>query len=426
MSEETTIEQANRDEAQWVVLGTLFDGNLDPKQALRLAREVADAGGIELFDAEWSCELWRRAAQALKAGKPPARYVLLKQVETVPMDMIGKLGDSVLPISFSEQTYLPELCASARERKIRRAMREAVEGGNIDKALHTCREAQRIIQKEKTKPDICNEALDDWTEALKRPGQISGITSGLIDLDRLTWGWQNENLIIIGARPSQGKTALLLTFARTSAVVANIPTLFITLESSQKELMKRLACQIARANQTDLRGGQPTERDMINLGPAFSKISAAPIYFADCSGMSITGIQSVARRLAEDFSIRIILVDYLQKIKPAERHEKRTYEVAQSSEGLKILAKELNLPVIAAAQLNREPEKQKGRQPVLSDLADSGQIERDADLVALLHKDKKGGMWLLLSKFRDGPTGVVKLQFIPAYAAFESASRIDD
>lgn len=420
------IEQAEIDAAQFVVLGTILGGILPVEQTLEAARIAKDFGGLELFDAEWAVELWRRIEASMAKGKPPHEFLWIKQVEHVPVDIIGKLGDSCLPIGLVEAVYLPELAAASRERKIRRAMKEAADGGDVEKALAICRESQQERKKEKSKADICNEALDDWTEALNRPGQISGVTSGLADLDRITGGWQAENLVIIGARPSQGKTALLIGMSRSTAVEHKIPTLFLSLESSPKELIKRMACQIANASQTRLRDGEPTKSEMARLGPAFSEIHSAPIYFVDCSGMSIATIQNMTRRIVKNYGIKFVVVDYLQKIKPSEKHEKRTYEVAQASEGLKNLAKELNVPIVVAAQLNREPEKQKGRAPVLSDLADSGQIERDADIVGLLHRDKEGQTWLMISKFRDGPTGSVKLVFEPSSAKFKNASRVED
>lgn len=425
MNDMNEMEQARLDDAQWVTLATIFDCCTEPHDALEMAKFVQKQGGIELFDAEWSCELWRRAQAAINDSVPPSRYILVKQVEPIPMEIISRLGDNALPVDFVQNEYLPRLILAANKRKMIRAMKKAIEGGSIEEALETCKNAQTVSIPQKTKSEICNEALKEWEKAAEHPGEISGVTTGLPDLDHLTWGWQPENLVIIGARPSHGKTALLIGLARAAAFEKNVPTLFITLESSPKELLKRLACQIGRVSQARLRGGYAIEQDLKSLVPSFIQIHKKPIWFSDCSGMSITTIQNATRRIVKNFGIKLILVDYLQKIRPAERHEKRTYEVAQASEGLKILAKELGIPVIAAAQLNREPEKQKGRAPVLSDLADSGQIERDADIVLLLHK-KPESTWLTIAKFRDGPVGAVELKFDRECARFDNMSKNRD
>ena len=287
--------------------------------------------------------------------------------------------------------------------------------------------ATRNPKKKATKTEVINSALDDWETAFKNPGKLTGVPTGLIDLDKLTYGWQAENLIIIGARPSQGKTSMVLGFAR-AAMDAGMTTLFITLESSEKELIKRMACQIAKANQSHLRGGVASDREMRNLLPAVDKIKNGCIYFDDCTGMTIAHVQSQIRAYHKAFGIKLVIVDYLQKIKPDEKKEKRTYEVAQSSEGLKAVAKELGVPIIAAAQVSREQEKQKGRLPILSDLADCGQIERDADIVGLIYKnqEKDGTITysLILAKYRDGPTDIVDLAFLPSCACFESKAKI--
>jgi replicative DNA helicase len=327
--------------------------------------------------------------------------------------------------SICEEAYLPDLITAAQDRAFRRACKKGVDGASVGRVLTEIKEASLFQKPGKTKDQVCAEIINEWQEAFDHPDTITGITSGLNDLDRLTWGWQKENLIIIGARPSQGKTAMLLGFAKASAVEQKLPTLFMTLESSPKELIKRLACQIASADQTALRSGMADERQMTRLIPAFSKITESPIYFANCTGFNISQLQNTARAYHQDKGVKLIIVDYLQKIKPSERNEKRTYEVAQASEGLKALATELEIPIISAAQINREPEKNKGRTPVLSDLADSGQIERDADIVGLIHKTDDAHL-LILAKFRDGPTGSVYLHFRRECAMFCNGIKIHD
>lgn len=272
--------------------------------------------------------------------------------------------------------------------------------------------------------DIIPKVLDDWESAGQRKGQCSGVRSGLLDLDRKTSGWQNQNLIVIGARPSMGKTAILAGFAIHAALEDRVPTAFFSVESSEIEITKRFACMVSRTDQTRWRDGTASEEDFAALFAANARIRKAPLYIVDCPGAAVAHIAIKARELKATHGIRLICVDYLQKIKPDTREEKRTYEVAQVSEGLKNIAKELQLPVITAAQLNREYEKQKGRAPMIGDLADSAQIEKDADIVGLLYA-KDTERQLLIAKFRDGPTGIVRLTFLPHCARFENAARID-
>lgn len=411
-----------------VTLGTLIEGNASHAEACDLCGQIHDSGGVELFTDEWSREIWLRAQAAWRDGKHPSAYRTITQTVDLGAAMIAEVMQQGCSALIVEDVYLPELKKYHGDRTIKSAFKTVVDGANPESAIEVFNNVKSANVKHKSKAELSNEAIEDWAEAFKHPGQISGITSGISALDALTWGWQRENLIIIGARPNQGKTAMLLGFARAAAVEKHIPTLFITLESSTKELIKRLACQIAEADQVRLRGGQASERDMCALTPAFSKINHAPLFFADCTGMPVNAIRTICRSFESSHGIKLVIVDYLQKVKPNEKHEKRTYEVAQASEGLKSIAKEMDLPVIAAAQLNREPDKQngkgKGRAPIVSDLADSGQIERDADIIGLIHKqtsdDGNVRYSLLLAKVRDGPAGTVNMGFTPKYARFEN------
>lgn len=425
----TEIESKQAEETERTVIGTLLAGVLSEREATEVAVAVKEAGGLKLFNIEIYSELWRRVDAALADRKHPWAYATIEQVEPVPVVEVLKIMESNVSGILIEEVYLPELIERANERRIRDACREVAEGGSITKGI----EALKTVgpsTKPQTKEQVANEIIDEWEEAAKHPGKITGIDTGLADLNRMTWGWQPQSLVIIGARPSKGKTALLLGFARAAAIEHDVPTLFVTLESSVKELTKRLICQISRANQTDLRGGLAEEKETKGLPSAVALVNRKPIYFIDSSGKTIGAIQSSIRQFVSQLGIKLVIVDYLQKIRPIERNEKKTYEVAQASEGLKIIAKELNIPVISAAQVNREPEKKAGRAPALSDLADSGQIERDADVVGLINvttpKEGRPEYSLIMAKMRDGPIGFVPLHFTPECARFDNASKIDE
>ena len=423
MTNETQIELSEA-----VVIGTLLAGILPEKEATELSNAVKNSGGLTLFWNQIHCELWRRIDAALADRKVPWAYATLKQVEDVPVSDVLKIMNDHVSGHLIEQVYLPELVAASKDREARRICSDVAGGADLSSNLQKLARInfRSAAAHSQTKSEVANAIIDQWEQAAKTPGKITGIDTGLIDLNKITWGWQPENLIIIGARPSRGKTALLIGFARAAAIDGGVPTLFVTLESSITELTRRLACQMSQSNQMKLRGGEPGDKDIPALVSAFGQINSKPIHFMDCSGQSIGAIQTAVKSFVSNMGIRLVVVDYLQKIKPMQHNEKKTYEVAQASEGLKILAKECGIPVVSAAQLNREPEKskEKGRAPRLSDLSDSGQIERDADVVGLIHCDA-GQYSLIIAKHRDGPVGLVKLHFTPACARFDNAARGD-
>jgi replicative DNA helicase len=275
----------------------------------------------------------------------------------------------------------------------------------------------------------------DLEARLALQGALTGIPTGFADLDKLTDGLQPQELAILGARPSMGKTALALGLAAHAAFRENVPTLFVSLEMSTAAILRRLAAMEAKVPLKGLRAGVLTPPNFPALISFNARLSKAPIWFLDAvSGTSVGRVMSSVRQHVAEHGVRLVVVDYLQKIRGDERFEKKTYEVASVSSALKGLAVTQNIHVLAAAQLNREPERDKGRSPRLSDLADSGQIERDADLIALLarhstDKDPTGASaTLLVGKQRDGETGLVHLTFNGPYCRFENAAKpeLDD
>jgi len=279
-----------------------------------------------------------------------------------------------------------------------------------------------------------HEVIDDWQHAFQHPGELTGVPTSLADLDEMTSGWQKEHLIIIGGRPSQGKTALILQFAAHAAVRNQIPTLLFSLESSAKECVKRILCNLSATDQTGFRRGKPRAGDFDKVTPMVPRVTGSPLYIIDTPGLSISQVQAITREHFRKHQIKLACLDYVQKVRADNKQEKRTYEVAQVTEGLKTVAREIGIPFIAAAQLNREPDKVKekgGREPRLSDLGDSGQIERDADVVGLLYhwteeentKDETRRSALLIAKMRDAPIGAVDLYFQKEFGRFENAGK---
>ena len=260
------------------------------------------------------------------------------------------------------------------------------------------------------------------------PGSIIGVPSGIIDLDKLTAGFQNGDLIILAGRPSMGKTALALTIARNAAIENKSATAIFSLEMSSDQLGQRLLTSEARVDNALVRRGSPNIK-WKNINIASGKLAQAPLYIDDTPALSILDLRSRARRLKRERNIELLIVDYLQLMQGPKNSENRQNEISQITQSLKALAKELDIPVIALSQLSRAVEQRTKKEPMLSDLRESGAIEQDADLVIFLYRpavydkedqDLKGLAYLIVAKQRNGPTGRVTATFIDTYARFDN------
>jgi replicative DNA helicase len=281
--------------------------------------------------------------------------------------------------------------------------------------------------------DLVMEAIETIETLYERRGALTGLPTGFKDLDRLTSGLHPAEMIVVAARPSMGKTALAMNIAEHVALVAKHPVAVFSLEMSNQQLVQRLLCSRARVNLQKLRDGFLSERDFPNLTQAASKLSESQMYIDDTAGLSILELRAKARRLKQMYNIQLIVIDYLQLLRSTSRRaqDNRQLEIAEISAGIKGLAKELNLPIIVLAQLNRQPEARSGGKPRLSDLRESGSIEQDADLVALLVRsevyeddeearaEKAGEAELIIAKQRNGPVGEVRLTFLKEFTRFE-------
>ena len=261
------------------------------------------------------------------------------------------------------------------------------------------------------------------------PGSTIGVPSGIIDLDKLTAGFQKGDLIIIAGRPSMGKTALALTVARNAAIESKSPTAIFSLEMSSDQLGQRLLTSEARVDNSHVRRGSLPSGKWKNINIASGKLAQAPLYIDDTPALSILDLRSRARRLKRERNIELIIVDYLQLMQGPKNSENRQNEISQITQSLKALAKELNIPVIALSQLSRAVEQRTKKEPMLSDLRESGAIEQDADVVVFLYRpsvyekedqDLKGLAYLIVAKQRNGPTGRVTATFIDTYARFDN------
>lgn len=270
-----------------------------------------------------------------------------------------------------------------------------------------------------------NQMIYDLQRRFDLNGQLAGIDTGFHLMNALTDGIQYGEQTIIAARPSMGKTAIGLNIFQKAVFELKIPSLFISLEMSTAALMKRLLSSYMSIPMGDIRKGSYSKNDFGNFSRFKAVCCGVPMYVANAvSGSSIGEISSTVRHYCKRHDVKFVVIDYLQKIKASEKQEKKTYEIGDVSGRLKSLAVDTGAAMLTLAQLNRESEKDKGRMPRISDLADSGQIERDGDTIMLIHRDrsdKTGATKIIVAKQRDGEVGVVDLLFNGKFCRFENA-----
>jgi len=298
----------------------------------------------------------------------------------------------------------------------------------------------RFKDKTASMKDQVMEAIHAIEALYDRRGAITGLPTGFAELDKMLDGLHAAEMIVIAARPSMGKTALAMNIAEHIALEAKQPVAVFSLEMSTSQLVQRLLCSRARVNLGSVRNGFLAERDFPALTAAASKLAESKIFIDDTPGLSILELRAKARRLSSQHGIKAIFIDYLQLLRSTSRRaqDNRQLEIAEISSGLKALSKELSIPIVVLAQLNRNPEQRSGDskgRPRLSDLRESGSIEQDADVVGLLvreeyyaendeeKKESEGKATLIIAKQRNGPVGDVPLTFLKEYTRFENRAR---
>ena len=291
----------------------------------------------------------------------------------------------------------------------------------------------RISDSAKPMKDPTHEAMNVIAKMMMKKGELTGVSSGFKDLDNLTWGFQRQEMIVLAARPSMGKTSLALNFAESAALPQRreaVATLVFSLEMSAAQLALRMLCSRARVNLKLLREGllARTGDDNTRLVAVADEFSKAPIFIDDSSHLTIMELRAKTRRLHARRKLGLVIVDYLQLLSPADSQVPREQQVAEASRGLKALAKELDVPVIVLSQLNRSSEKE-NRAPRLADLRESGSIEQDADVVLMLARPRDAdekfqvaadSAELIVAKQRNGPVGELKLTFLRDITRFEN------
>jgi replicative DNA helicase len=282
--------------------------------------------------------------------------------------------------------------------------------------------------------DLVKASLEKLEELYNNSAAITGVPSGFEELDGMTAGFQPGEMTILAARPSMGKTALSLNIAMNAALREDKKVAYFSVEMAKESVMMRMLASEARIPMSHLRVGQLDERAWPKLIHTAAKMSEAPIFIDDTSGISPFEIRAKARRLKAKHGLDMIMIDYLQLMGLKQKMDSREREVSEISKTLKAIAKELQVPVIALAQLNRGVEGRSDRRPMLSDLRESGSIEQDADIIMMIYREDyydrdnpeiKGVAEIIIGKQRNGPTGVVKLRWQPEYGIFSNLLQQD-
>ena len=276
--------------------------------------------------------------------------------------------------------------------------------------------------------DLLNETMEEIEAASGRTDDLIGVPTGFLELDELTNGLHPGQMIVVAARPAVGKSTLGIDIARAAAIKHNMAAAVFSLEMSRTEITMRILSAEATIQLQDLRKGLKNQEQWTKLARIMGKISNAPLFIDDSPNMSLMEIRAKCRRLKQQHNLRIVVIDYLQLMSSGKKVESRQQEVAEFSRALKLLAKELEVPVIAISQLNRGPEQRTDKRPQMSDLRESGSIEQDADVVILLHRDRSdperdGEADVIVAKHRNGPTKDIVLAFQGHYSRFNNMAR---
>ncbi len=304
--------------------------------------------------------------------------------------------------------------------------------GEVDDVVDAAQQEVYQVTDKRTSEDyaplsaIMEATLDEIEAISNRGGEMTGVPTGFADLDELTNGLHGGQMVIVAARPAVGKSTLALDLCRAASIQANQTSVIFSLEMTRNEITMRLLSAEAKIPLNHMRNGHMTDDDWQKLARKMGEVSAAPLFIDDSPNMTMMEIRAKARRLKQRHDLRLIVIDYLQLMTSGKKVESRQLEVSEFSRQIKLLAKELNVPVVALSQLNRGPEQRSDKRPLLSDLRESGSIEQDADMVILLHREdvyekestRPGEADLIVAKHRNGPTRDVVVAFQGHYSRF--------
>jgi len=360
-------------------------------------------------------------------------------------EYLGVLPDKV-PLAANAERYIKIVEEKSILRQLIKASNELVELGyaqneEVEAIMDQAEKKIFDIMQGKNQKgfsvikDVLIESFAEIEKLYNQKEPITGVPTGFADLDYKTAGLHNSDLVLVAARPAMGKSAFALNIASNAAINAKVPVAIFNLEMSKAQLVNRMLCSEAMVDSNKIRTGRIEEDDWVKLATALRPLSEAPIYIDDTAGISIAEIRAKCRKLKLEKNVGLVVIDYLQLIQGSgKRNASREQEISEISRSLKILAKELDIPVIALSQLSRAAEQRADHRPMLSDLRESGAIEQDADIVMFLYRDdyynpdtdKKNIAEVILAKHRAGSTGTVELLWMGNYTKFANIERYRD
>ena len=431
----------NSVEAEQSVLGSLI---ID-KETVPIATELLKS---EDFYREDHKEIFEAILDLFESGKPIDIISIKEQLSlrgtlegTGGIEYLSNMADMV-PTTANVRHYSKIVEEKSMLRKLIRAANEIINMGfeGSEEVSMIMDQAQKkvfdVLQRRSMQgfvpiKDVLIETFDKLEELYNAKGTITGVPTGFVDLDNKTSGMHPSDLILIAARPAMGKTAFALNIAQHAAIHARVPVAVFSLEMSRDQLVNRVLCSEAMVDSQRIRTGKLEEEDWPKMAKALGPLSEAPIYIDDTPGLSVMEIRAKCRRLKLEKNLGLVVIDYLQLMQGRGKTENRQQEISEISRSLKILAKEINVPVITLSQLSRAAETRADHRPILSDLRESGAIEQDADLVMFLYRDdyynpeseKKNIAEVILAKHRNGSTGVVELAWLGQYTKFANLDR---
>ncbi|MBA2345089.1 MAG: replicative DNA helicase [Rubrobacter sp.] len=416
---------------------------------------VAETLVAEDFYSEVHRIIYRATMSLYSKGEPIDQLTLTNELRSI--DEYDKIGGR--PYVFRLVESVPTASNAGRYAEIVRAkalLRAVIDAGSrisedafrepedVNEALDA---AEQLIYnvsnrnlRDRLSPvsELASSALEMIQRLYEQEGEVTGVETGFDDLDRLTTGFHKSDLVVLAARPAMGKTAMALNAIWHAAGVQKMPVAIFSLEMSKEQLVQRLISQTTRIPTQALRSGNVKAEDWPKLVRGVGEVSEAPIWIDDTAGVTLMEMRAKVRRLASQLQTRgetplsLVVVDYLQlMIGQGNRNDNRQQEIAEISRGLKVLARDLDVPVLAIAQLSRAVEQRHDKRPLLSDLRDSGAIEQDADMVMFLYRDEyynpdsddKGIAEVIVGKHRNGPTGKIQLAWMEQYTKFASLAR---
>ena len=358
------------------------------------------------------------------------------------LEYLAELPEKV-PTTANAMKYIKIVEEKSTLRRLIRTANEIIDLGydqteDVEDIMEAAEKKIFNIMQEKNQKgysplkDVLVESFTQLEELYNKKQHITGVPTGFAELDYKTAGLHGSELILIAARPAMGKTAFALNIATNAAVRANVPVAVFSLEMSKEQLVNRILCSEAMVDSNKVRTGKLEEDDWAKLAGAIGPLSEAEIYIDDTPGINVTEIRAKCRKLKLEKNIGMVVIDYLQLVQGSnKRNGSREQEISEISRSLKILAKELNVPVIALSQLSRAAEQRPDHRPMLSDLRESGAIEQDADIVTFLYRDdyynkdseKKDIAEVIIAKHRGGSTGTVELLWLGSYTKFVNLER---